>query len=428
MNEQIRIQKFNKCLNEYRKGTSVAKIQQMLDVSKSTIYRWISRQSNGKYYAITCTTNKAMVLENKRQSQIIEIYQRTALELNSPIDKRIKAIADLNGQYSLNMLCSTLGVAKATYYRAVQEKHETTYDIKRKEMTPIIRQLFNESKQTIGAAKITALLHEQDYKISSKLVADIMHRNGLFSIRSGAKKLYMQNRERMQNILQQQFTVSCPNAVWVSDVTEIQYKRFKYYICVILDLFARKIVSFHISTKNSAQLVSGAFKNAYGARQPLKPLMYIPIEEAISPLNHLTVTYRQYMFLILILIRLIHTTIRYVTHSSRHSNRRNFIGTSTIRKRRRKSPFRIISQDITQNGPTRIYTIVILIVLKKNTIKNGDQWFTSRNKTDSSLNFGVFLIPIPIFKMFKTLATHRKTKPQMELGGSHLGLHSYYLN
>ena len=55
---------------------------------------------------------------------------------------------------------------------------------------------------------------------------------------------------------------------WVSDVTEYMLKNIKYYICVVLDLYARKIVSHSIGLSNSTQLTKRALKSAYYERVP----------------------------------------------------------------------------------------------------------------------------------------------------------------
>jgi transposase InsO family protein len=78
-----------------------------------------------------------------------------------------------------------------------------------------------------------------------------MHENGWFAVGISAKKIYLMTQERKQNILNQQFTVSRPNEVWVSDITYFRYNDFSYYICVILDLYARRVVAHKISLKNS---------------------------------------------------------------------------------------------------------------------------------------------------------------------------------
>ena len=166
----------------------------------------------------------------------------------------VKCLKSLNGEYSLNLLCLTLGIPQATYYRAIESK-ETQFEIKCKTLTPIIEEIFNESKQSYGARKITEIPREKGFSVSPNTVAKIMHSNGWFSIRAGAKKLYLQNQKRMENLLCQQFSVSKPNEVWVSDVTEIKYGKYRYFICVVLDLFSRKVIAYHTSFVSSFLLL-----------------------------------------------------------------------------------------------------------------------------------------------------------------------------
>ena len=144
-----------------------------------------------------------------------------------------------------------------------------TLAVKRlKELTPIVEKIFNESKQTFGAGKITAIMNYQGYKTTEKTVAKIMHSNGWFSIKSSAKTIYLKNMQRKENVLNQQFNPKAPNEVWVSDVTYFKLNGKTFYICVILDLYARKIISLTISKRNSTWLTKKALANAYNARTP----------------------------------------------------------------------------------------------------------------------------------------------------------------
>lgn len=95
-----------------------------------------------------------------------------------------------------------------------------------------------------------------------------MQENGWFSVRGGAKALHEANKARKENILNQVFTVSAPNEVWVSDVTIYEFKQRRYYICVILDLYARKVISHSIALSNSTQLTKRALNTAYLERMP----------------------------------------------------------------------------------------------------------------------------------------------------------------
>ena len=71
-----------------------------------------------------------------------------------------------------------------------------------------------------------------------------------------------------------QFSVSTPNHVWVSDTTCFNLNNQHYYICVIIDLFSRKVVAYSISPKHSTQLITGAFKAAFENRKPGDGLIF----------------------------------------------------------------------------------------------------------------------------------------------------------
>lgn len=280
MSQQLSRTTKKKIVKEYLNGTSVQQLSTQYGVCRSSIYNWIKlyeTRKTGGVPDVNVPKNQRdyLRLQDKynRAKRINEILYKTNCSLDSPTAIRVAEIKRLSSEYSLSILCEALKVSKSSYYIAADDNHETTYTQKRKTMTPLIIKKFNDSNQTLGASKIAALLRMDGYIISDKLVADIMHNEGLFSMRGGAKKIYQQNISKKENIIKQQFTVSKPNEIWVSDVTEFVCKKLKYYLCVILDLYARKIVAYRISNKNSTNLTKGTFKKAYESRKPDKGLI-----------------------------------------------------------------------------------------------------------------------------------------------------------
>ncbi len=69
------------------------------------------------------------------------------------------------------------------------------------------------------------------------------------------------------NHLKQQFSQSAPNLVWSSDFTYIKAGGKWYYLCVVIDLFSRKVIAWNISGKPDVELVMTAFRKAYAARK-----------------------------------------------------------------------------------------------------------------------------------------------------------------
>ena len=77
-----------------------------------------------------------------------------------------------------------------------------------------------------------------------------------------------------KNILNRNFSVNTPNAVWVSDITYIRVNSSFVYLCVIIDLFSRKVISYAISTKIDSKLVINAFLLAFNKRNKPQNLIF----------------------------------------------------------------------------------------------------------------------------------------------------------
>ena len=74
--------------------------------------------------------------------------------------------------------------------------------------------------------------------------------------------------------LEKQFSASAPNQIWASDITYFDYNKKMYYICAILDLYSRKVLSYKISQKHSSQLITSTFRSAYEDHRPAEGLVF----------------------------------------------------------------------------------------------------------------------------------------------------------
>lgn len=262
----------------YLGGKTISELANENKISRSTIYIWIKEaQANEdvKPNPVNLRTFHDIKIRCHRLEISIEILKSAPCCASAPLRERLEAIQEMSNTYNVNTLCDALNVAKGTYYNHIKrnKKENTLHAQKLKELTPIIEVIFHSSKQTYGAARVHAVLKERGYKVSEATVAKVMHENGWYSVRGGAKKLHEASKKRKENILNQEFMVSAPNEVWVSDVTEYEFKNIKYYICVVLDLYARKIISHTIGLNNSTQLTKRALKAAYYERMPKSGLV-----------------------------------------------------------------------------------------------------------------------------------------------------------
>ena len=76
------------------------------------------------------------------------------------------------------------------------------------------------------------------------------------------------------NILEQKFYPQHPNQVWASDITYIRAGGKWFYLCVIIDLFSRKVIAWRISGRNDVDLTISTFNKAYEARNNPEYLLF----------------------------------------------------------------------------------------------------------------------------------------------------------
>ena len=252
-------------------GESVLSISADTGISRSSLYAWIKEERNtADTVEFSLKNFRIMVNKISRLEGIIEILQKVNCTVSSPLEEKLPAMEELYNQYSVHMLCDALQVPRGTFYNYIfRNKRDNTWYAKRREELRIrIQEIYDESNQIFGAGKIAAVMKEEGWQVSQEMVRKLMREMGLLSIRQDAKKVYEKERLSFKNHLNQQFDVTKPNEVWVSDVTYFRCKDIKYYICAIIDLYARKVVGYRVGKKNSTQLVKSTFKQAYESRKP----------------------------------------------------------------------------------------------------------------------------------------------------------------
>jgi len=268
MNKKHRPETIQTIVAQYTSGQAVAHLCAEHNVPRSTIYSWIEQHRKLKSTTNTEISHQDYYNLKRRAAKLeekLKVLKAAGCGLSAPLQEKLEALERLHGQYSVHTLCDALEVSRGTFYNHIFRRQKITkYDIHRENIREQVKFVFDESKQRFGSRKICAILAEHGTNTTPKYVAELMREMGLESVGRHSKK---EHRKRMalarrQNVLQQQFSVSEPNRVWVSDTTYFRVKDKSYYICVILDLFSRKIVAHRISSKHSTYLTTSTLKLA----------------------------------------------------------------------------------------------------------------------------------------------------------------------
>lgn len=265
-------------VGRYENGESGSIISLSTGIPKSTVYSWIHKtadcQEEKREFSLRAYSNLERKVE--RLEGIIEIIRKADCAASAPLAVKLAAMEKLSGKYNVHMLCEAMDVPRGTYYNHIlRNKRDNTWYAKRREqLRATILQIYDDNRQILGAAKICSILREQGEIVSVEMVRELMRDMGIISIRDGAKDQYDKEQKRYKNYLNQQFDVTRPNAVWVSDVTCFRFKGKDYFICAIIDLYARLVVGYKVGRRNSTQLLKSTFQMAIKCRAPDLPLIF----------------------------------------------------------------------------------------------------------------------------------------------------------
>ena len=267
-------------VKRYQNGETVLQICNENKIPRSTFYRRIQNyQQTVTKTGTVITPQKFSSLKRKveKLEGIIQVLKTVDCTISSPLQEKLKALESLYGQFSVHTLCEALEVPRNTFYNHIfRNKRSDTLAVKRREQLKVqIQNIYDDSEQIYGAGKIAAILHTKGIKASEKYVSEIMKELGISSVGITAKQDHKKwEKGKNRNFLHQQFHTDRPNQVWVSDITIFKFSDKYYYLCAIIDLFSRKIISYRISQSSSTQLLTKTFRQAYSERKPETGLMF----------------------------------------------------------------------------------------------------------------------------------------------------------
>lgn len=234
----------------YENGKSVQEICEKYQISRSALYNWIKLYTERKSLKTGTTISGHRIVcleeENRKLREENEILKKASCGRNASRSEKIQAVQELYGQYSLRALCDALGLARGTFYNHMKsQKIQKLVDKQNEEFRPIIRKIFEDSKGRLGARPIRAKMHEMGYEISVRRINYLMKEMKLSAVVPKPDAAYMHPRSKFyRNKLSRNFDQTEANKVWASDITYVPVGDKFYYVCAILDLFSRRVLSY----------------------------------------------------------------------------------------------------------------------------------------------------------------------------------------
>jgi len=183
---------------------------------------------------------------------------------------RCRAVLAYRGTVVLRRRCELLHISRSAFYawcrRPPSRQAQANMWLVRE-----MERIHREVDRTYGSPRMRDELVASGLACGRNRVARLMRQHG---IQAKHARRYRPTTDSghadpvAPNLLARQFTVAAPNRVWASDVTYIWTREGWLYLAVILDLFSRRVVGWHLAPRLSRLLVLEALQAALRTRRP----------------------------------------------------------------------------------------------------------------------------------------------------------------
>ncbi len=141
-------------------------------------------------------------------------------------------------------------LSRSTYY-AWQKRPVKPLDEYALELYQKVNNLFRESRESLGYRMLGAQLRQEGYVISDYRTRKLMKQLGLVvkqrkRYRGASKGKAIATAA---NLLNQNFNPITANEIWAGDITYLKTPEDWLYLAIVMDLYSRRIVCWHMSPK-----------------------------------------------------------------------------------------------------------------------------------------------------------------------------------
>ena len=183
-----------------------------------------------------------------------------------PLVRELAAV-DAPLRVPVAVICRVLGFSKQAFY--AWEKHPVCD--RAWEEAHLINAAVDAHRDdpAFGYRFIADELAAQGFTASERRVWRLCSQQRLWSV--FAKKRGLNRRAGPpvhDDLVEQDFTATAPNQLWLTDITEHRTNAGKLYLCAIKDVYSNRIVGYSIDSRMKASLAVSALRMAITRRDP----------------------------------------------------------------------------------------------------------------------------------------------------------------
>ena len=176
----------------------------------------------------------------------------------------------------MKKMCEVLEVSRGGFYAWLRSPESERSHANRALLTKI-RVAFDRSRQTYGSPRMTEELNDSGILCSENRVARLMRLGGIRAVSKRKYRVTTNSKHKhpvADNLLNRQFTIDRPNAVWLSDITYIWTPEGWLYLAGVIDLYSRMLVGWSMGSRLKAELTLEALRQAIARRNVRPDLMH----------------------------------------------------------------------------------------------------------------------------------------------------------
>ncbi len=267
-------------VKHYKMHHSISATLEKYGIARSTLFKWKKKYEENHFFRVskkpTDAGHKAKAHLDKL-NKIVEASKELRCGVTASITEKVAEIKRLEGKYSIHVLCEALQLPRGTYYNRKKKGNlPSRYELADKELSVLIREIFYQSNERFGRNPIKYKLQERGYQVSKMRISRLMKEMGL-QVKVAPYTLEHKkslSRNKFRNLVHGEFSLSAPNTIWPSDITYVKVEERYMFVCVIIDLFSRKVLSYGISDTIDTVLTLNTFDEAFEERGRPKNLIF----------------------------------------------------------------------------------------------------------------------------------------------------------
>ena len=190
-------------------------------------------------------------------------------------------------RFGVQSICKVLQFAPSTYY-AAKSATPSKRAQRDEELKGKIARVHAENFSVYGAEKLSHAMRREGTVLARCTVERLMRELGLKGARRGRgfvrTTVADDAADRPSDLLKRDFSAKAPNRLWVADLTYVRTRQGWAYTSFVVDVFARMIVGWRVSSSLHAEIATDALEQAIASRVPV-PGQLTHHSDRLSPPN-----------------------------------------------------------------------------------------------------------------------------------------------